>query len=167
MRDKIKEHVWYIGNGRKVSLSYDKWHGVGPLCNFITKRDIYDARMKDTCRVVVAVDGNNWKWPAECYSNEIWGKLQTMIKWKSPLNWKDTITEFAQIKCNNNIWSILRRLVFGAVVYYIWQERNARVFRKDKRNIEVLFKEIVEFIKMKLMNLKVKDSKEVKRVELI
>ncbi|GJV71423.1 RNA-directed DNA polymerase, eukaryota, reverse transcriptase zinc-binding domain protein [Tanacetum coccineum] len=47
------------------------------------------------------------------------------------------------------------------------KDRNARVFGKDKSNIDVLFKEILEFIKMKLMNLMVKDSKEVKRVELI
>ncbi|GJU93876.1 hypothetical protein Tco_1318632 [Tanacetum coccineum] len=72
-----------------------------------------------------------------------------------------------QIKSNNNIWSILRRLVFGVVVYDIWQERNARVFGKDARKEEVLFKEIVETLKLKLMNLLVKESKEVKSVELI
>nr|GFC44858.1 reverse transcriptase zinc-binding domain-containing protein [Tanacetum cinerariifolium] len=72
-----------------------------------------------------------------------------------------------QIKSNNNIWSILRRLVFGVVVYDIWQERNARVFGKDARKAEVLFKEIMETLKLKLMNMMVKESKEVNSVELI
>ncbi|GJS01123.1 hypothetical protein Tco_0317631 [Tanacetum coccineum] len=51
--------------------------------------------------------------------------LDIMIKRKSPLNWKDTIIEFAQIRCNNNIWSNFRRLVFGAAVYYICEKSRA------------------------------------------
>nr|XP_043612011.1 uncharacterized protein LOC122583698 [Erigeron canadensis] len=45
-RDLIKQHVWYIiGDGKNVSMWYEKWCLEGPLSNFITKRMLYDARM--------------------------------------------------------------------------------------------------------------------------
>ncbi|GKD46818.1 hypothetical protein Tco_1271463, partial [Tanacetum coccineum] len=59
---------------------------------------------------------------------------------------------------NNNIWSIIRRLVCAAAVYFVWQERNKRMFGEEKRDSEELIKIVTESVTMKLMGLKVKDS---------
>ncbi|GJW45087.1 hypothetical protein Tco_0073886 [Tanacetum coccineum] len=66
----------------------------------------------------------------------------------------------------NNILNILRRLVCGAAVYYIWQERNARIFGNGKKDEKMLCKVIKETIRMRLLSLQVKESKAMKMVEL-
>ncbi|GJS13862.1 RNA-directed DNA polymerase, eukaryota, reverse transcriptase zinc-binding domain protein [Tanacetum coccineum] len=66
IRDSIKEPVWYkIRNGRRISMFYDKWCSNGPLCDFISKRAIYDARIKDNVVIADMMDGDSWKWPNE------------------------------------------------------------------------------------------------------
>ncbi|GKE65844.1 RNA-directed DNA polymerase, eukaryota, reverse transcriptase zinc-binding domain protein, partial [Tanacetum coccineum] len=84
------------------------------------------------------------------FSAEIWEELQLMMNWKSPQYWKDIANDFAKMKHHNNIWSIVRRFVHGAAVYYVWQERNRRVFGNEKRTAKELYKEIVETVKMNL-----------------
>ncbi|GKD44319.1 hypothetical protein Tco_1268964 [Tanacetum coccineum] len=39
-----------------------------------------------------------------------------------------------------NIWSVVRRLVFAASVYCLWQERNSRIFRDEKKYLEKLWR---------------------------
>ncbi|GKD36616.1 RNA-directed DNA polymerase, eukaryota, reverse transcriptase zinc-binding domain protein [Tanacetum coccineum] len=60
---------------------------------------------------------------------------------------------------NSSIWRILQRLVVSAVVYYIRQERNKRLFQDEKRSIEDLSKSIEENIESMLKSLNVKKSK--------
>ncbi|GJT70964.1 ribonuclease H-like domain-containing protein [Tanacetum coccineum] len=52
----------------------------------------------------------------------------------------------------------LRRVVLAACVYYIWDERNKRLFGNQKRNHEALMQLIINNIRMKLVSLKVKNS---------
>ncbi|GJY22232.1 RNA-directed DNA polymerase, eukaryota, reverse transcriptase zinc-binding domain protein [Tanacetum coccineum] len=94
-----------------------------------------------------------WKWPKEWNSNEfecipkhpfcLWlamiGRLLTQDK-------------------------LFRRISLAAVVYFIWKERNQRIFRRGKRNSNKLYDDIIDVIKLKLMNIKEKDSRAVRRV---
>ncbi|GJS48359.1 histidine kinase 3, partial [Tanacetum coccineum] len=69
IRDSIKEHVWYsIGNGNSISVFYDKWCLNGPLCDFISKRAIYNARIKDNVVIADIVAGDRWKYPDDWLS---------------------------------------------------------------------------------------------------
>nr|GEV17128.1 reverse transcriptase zinc-binding domain-containing protein [Tanacetum cinerariifolium] len=44
-RDKVGKHVYHkIGNGKKTSVWYDRWHETCPLDQFLTNRDIYNER---------------------------------------------------------------------------------------------------------------------------
>ncbi|GJU40154.1 RNA-directed DNA polymerase, eukaryota, reverse transcriptase zinc-binding domain protein [Tanacetum coccineum] len=65
---------------------------------------------------------------------------------------------------NNNIGSILRRLVIAATVYYIWHERNCRIFQKKEEKEDVIRKLICDNIKLKLTSLKVKETSAMRRV---
>ncbi|GJX74081.1 hypothetical protein Tco_0312676 [Tanacetum coccineum] len=62
--------------------------------------------------------------------------------------------------------SIIRRLAFAASIYIIWQERNGKVFRNNKRSCDDLFKTTVEMIKNKLSGIIVKDSAAVKEIKV-
>ena len=59
----------------------------------------------------------------------------------------------------------MRRLVLGAAVYVVWQERNARLFKNKERNVEVLIKNAMESIIWRIMSFVVKNTCVVKEVE--
>ena len=67
-------------------------------------------------------------------------------------------------KFNKSIKSILRRIGLAACVYYIWNERNKRVFTNEKQDVEVLINTIVNHIRLKLSSLNVKESLQVANV---
>lgn len=60
--------------------------------------------------------------------------------------------------------SILRRIVLAACVYYVWNERNKRLFANEKRDYKVLLTVIVNNIRLKLASLKVKKSAKIDEV---
>ncbi|GJY45431.1 RNA-directed DNA polymerase, eukaryota, reverse transcriptase zinc-binding domain protein [Tanacetum coccineum] len=82
IRDAIKEHVWHsIGNGKKTSMFYDKWCLNGPLSKFISKRNLYDARICDNVMVDDMLIDNNWKWPIDWLMKFPKVKLSTKQAW--------------------------------------------------------------------------------------
>ena len=60
-----------------------------------------------------------------------------------------------------NIWLIVRKIVFPATVYFIWQERNMRLFGGFSRTVDELFKTIVEAVRLRIMGLKLKITSDV------
>ena len=75
---------------------------------------------------------------------------------------RDTVSCLATKPFKNSIWSVINRLVSAATVYFIWQERNLKLFRNESRTDEVLRMIITESVKSQLMSLKVKGSSNVK-----
>ncbi|GJX96374.1 RNA-directed DNA polymerase, eukaryota, reverse transcriptase zinc-binding domain protein, partial [Tanacetum coccineum] len=99
------------------------------------------------------------------FSKEVWHELQNILNVRLSDNWNQIISEIEALPLNRNIWSIVRRIVFNAVVYFIWQERNNRIFKNEKRDKETIVKLIKENTVMKLIGLKVKESITVNEVE--
>lgn len=102
----------------------------------------------------------------ECkYSASVWDKARMMCKIQTGSNsWKTVMEELMQMPNKRNIWLILRKIVFAAVTYFIWIERNSRLFKDVKRPWEILWKEIEETVKLKISGLKVADSRNVNEV---
>ncbi|GJZ66993.1 hypothetical protein Tco_0630233 [Tanacetum coccineum] len=57
--------------------------------------------------------------------------------------WEDIVNTFSDMYCGNFINSIIRRLSLATCVYLIWQERNYRLFRNERRTNEDLFKSFI------------------------
>ena len=70
-------------------------------------------------------------------------------------------------KKNNgkSVWAIIRQISVAAVVYYIWQERNRRLFNKCKRSIDEVFETLCEELRDKMTTITVKHSANVCEVE--
>ncbi|GJR75133.1 RNA-directed DNA polymerase, eukaryota, reverse transcriptase zinc-binding domain protein [Tanacetum coccineum] len=99
------------------------------------------------------------------YSKRVWGTVAGKMNLKkTDYIWEDIVQDMIGKKNGNNIWSVVRRISLAAVVYYIWQERNHRIFRGEKSDANGLIDTITETIKLKLMNLRVKESSEVRKV---
>lgn len=56
------------------------------------------------------------------------------------------------------MWSVLRRLVLAAAVYYIWKERNSRIVNAAHQTVENVLLSITENIRMQLLSLTVKKT---------
>ena len=90
-------------------------------------------------------------------SKEVWKNLMEKLEEIGmPILWEDIIEYYSERPCNNSIGSVMRRISLATTVYYIWKERNARLFRGEKQTIEVVMKNIVESIKLQVYSLKIK-----------
>ncbi|GJR29867.1 hypothetical protein Tco_1106099 [Tanacetum coccineum] len=171
LRDKIRPHIVHIiGNGRYISMWNDYWNEMGQLSNFVTNKEIYDARMDENSCVADMIMENEWVWPKN------WArkftqleKLKDGVKDKMYLgrisnDWGDIVKRITDLPCNNSIRSVLRRFVLATSVYYIWKERNSRLFSSDIKKVDILLHDIKENIRLQLQGLKVKESKQVKIV---
>ncbi|GJR61177.1 hypothetical protein Tco_1503339 [Tanacetum coccineum] len=80
-RDVLREHIVYrIGDGSQTSLWYDDWLFLGPLSQFISKRDVLEAGLSLNCKVCDMVENGDWKWP------DIWrSKLPFLFHLPPPL----------------------------------------------------------------------------------
>ncbi|PWA52402.1 reverse transcriptase domain, Reverse transcriptase zinc-binding domain protein [Artemisia annua] len=99
------------------------------------------------------------------YAERIWSALKRKIfATDLPLNWEDLVNAMATRFKNRNIRSVVSKIVFGAGVYYIWQERKKRHFTSEKRPAEDLLETILESVKTRLMSIRVINSPHVNNV---
>ncbi|GJV99324.1 hypothetical protein Tco_1554576 [Tanacetum coccineum] len=74
LRYLVRENIVHqIGNGDNISMWFDNWSAIGPLCNIITYRDLYDARLNASVSVRDLVLNNRWNWP------ENWNEMSPQI----------------------------------------------------------------------------------------
>ncbi|GKC71408.1 RNA-directed DNA polymerase, eukaryota, reverse transcriptase zinc-binding domain protein, partial [Tanacetum coccineum] len=56
-----------IGNGIDTSIWFDNWSNSGQLFQFLSHRDLYDARLKGDMKVNKMINNGQWKWLEEWY----------------------------------------------------------------------------------------------------
>lgn len=99
------------------------------------------------------------------YAAAIWEDLKLLMQTRIvSTDWNSIVYEMADNPCGNSIWSVVRRLGLAACVYFIWQERNRRIFKDEKRDWKVVLERIVDTVRLKMMSLKVKKSSAVEQV---
>ncbi|GJV03652.1 RNA-directed DNA polymerase, eukaryota, reverse transcriptase zinc-binding domain protein [Tanacetum coccineum] len=101
------------------------------------------------------------------YTNAVWGEIQKMLNVQLSYVWHIIVDELIGLPNNKNVWSIVRRLVFGAAVYFIWQERNRRMFQNEKREVKNVVEIIKETVRLKLASFVVKNGRTVRNVEAV
>ncbi|XP_071704100.1 uncharacterized protein [Rutidosis leptorrhynchoides] len=77
-------------------------------------------------------------------------------------NWSGITNELA----NGSVSSasvVVSKLMFAATMYFIWQERNIMIFKGKMRSIYRLFEDIFSTVRLKLMSVRFKDSRQVKQ----
>ncbi|XP_071713676.1 uncharacterized protein [Rutidosis leptorrhynchoides] len=75
-------------------------------------------------------------------------------------SWK-TFVEFANgFAAKRSAASITAKLLFGATVYFVWQERNCRLFKKETRSCDKLVAVIFHMVRLKLISIKWKQTRQ-------
>ncbi|GJQ98638.1 RNA-directed DNA polymerase, eukaryota, reverse transcriptase zinc-binding domain protein [Tanacetum coccineum] len=88
------------------------------------------------------------------YAKDVWKR----VKEKAKMNWKDMVMEISKWKCKRGGWGTIRKLCFAAAVYYLWQERNRRIFGNAERSKDELLKALNEEIRNRMLSITVKHS---------
>ena len=81
------------------------------------------------------------------------------------MEWNDLVNWYTRLYNGNTIGSVTRRIRLAACVYFIWQERNWRLFREQKMSISELYEQFYDKVRMRLLSLKVRPSKAVLQVQ--
>ncbi|XP_071708019.1 uncharacterized protein [Rutidosis leptorrhynchoides] len=79
-----------------------------------------------------------------------------VANWSS--DWKN-LREILIPYANRNVArGVVAKLVFGALVYYVWQERNNRLYGQKARSMDQLYEVIFSTVRMKLLSIKFRNS---------
>ncbi|GKC22137.1 RNA-directed DNA polymerase, eukaryota, reverse transcriptase zinc-binding domain protein [Tanacetum coccineum] len=174
MRDKVREHIWVeIGNGQStyvwmtdkctVNEAIERGNWAWPsewTDKFPVLKHYGVPNLKMSVNDVTKWKDKNGK-IVDFFVKQVWkdsyagvqGRLLTqdrIMKWKPN----------AVLQC-----PLLSKLVCGVVVYYLWSERNSRLFGGKKKTKDALCLEIEDTIRLNMMNVKVKESAAVRHVE--
>nr|XP_043614690.1 uncharacterized protein LOC122586767 [Erigeron canadensis] len=76
----------------------------------------------------------------------------------------DVIEKIAAMKTQNNLAVVVSKLVLAASVYFVWQERNLRNFKKEERSVETLCRIIKDNVRHKMMSISVKNTMKVSSI---
>ncbi|KAJ0575511.1 putative reverse transcriptase zinc-binding domain-containing protein [Helianthus annuus] len=102
----------------------------------------------------------------ECsYACCIWHGVRDLVDMGNiDSTWDAIYTHLLQHADSKKVIHIVGRLVVGAAVYFVWQERNQRLFSSKKRSQSQLVEVILNTVRMKLHSMKFKKSVEAMRV---
>ncbi|PWA77361.1 RNA-directed DNA polymerase, eukaryota, Reverse transcriptase zinc-binding domain protein [Artemisia annua] len=96
------------------------------------------------------------------FSKRLWERLKPIARLDNVGNdWANVISVIVNKPATNTIWSVIQRLILGASVYYIWNERNIRKVEQVYRSEDGVFKCITDCVRLKLMGLNLKHTSEV------
>ncbi|GKB33875.1 hypothetical protein Tco_0873276 [Tanacetum coccineum] len=111
------------------------------------------------CKVSDLVQNGQWVRPESFLPNS--GASSKIMRFGSaPNDLYQGLDFMAARPINKSIWCIIQRLVIGAVIYVLWQERNQRIFQGKSRSFDVVCGIIMELVMFRLLSLKIKNSKQ-------
>lgn len=100
------------------------------------------------------------------YAKQFWSRVKAKMGIQcADMEWNDLVNWYTRLYDGYTIGSGTRRIGLAACVYFIWKERNWRLFREQKRSISELYEQFYETVRMRLLSLKVRSSKAVLQVQ--
>ncbi|XP_071740578.1 uncharacterized protein [Rutidosis leptorrhynchoides] len=102
----------------------------------------------------------------ECsYASQVWSRASGLTIMPMTNSWRIVCSWLSHSATRNSVNIVVAKLMFGAVVYFIWQERNNRIFKKSHETEVKLFDDIFGTVRLKLLSLKFKESSYVERMK--
>ena len=94
----------------------------------------------------------------ECqFSTQVWLQVRSLSGMDAvPPVLEDVLMFLIPISKGRSVVSILSRLLLAATTYYLWMERNSRLFKHKKAKVEEVVQVIVSTIRLKLVTFKFK-----------
>lgn len=97
------------------------------------------------------------------FSSQVWNSLKLFAGFGSMPSLLDAIVQFLiPMAKSRSVRSVVSKILFAATSYVIWQERNNRIFRKQKRSEAQVVDFIKSTIRLKLLTCRFKKTVSVK-----
>nr|XP_043613661.1 uncharacterized protein LOC122585600 [Erigeron canadensis] len=153
LRDTIRPHIWKkIGNGLSTSIHPPVLH-----------HNIHDRAVWKDLDGVEQEFSVSEVWNAvRCKQDKVpwvWGQIKHMANmsavvesWDSIAGWLISRSSSTQ----NSAESVIARLLVAAASYFLWLERNSRLFSNTKCSEAQVREKIVTTLRLKLLSLKFK-----------
>ncbi|GJX73757.1 hypothetical protein Tco_0312352 [Tanacetum coccineum] len=95
------------------------------------------------------------------FSQQVWSRVQQFagLTGAGP-SFASIVTHLMPIAKRKSSKSCIGKLVVAAAAYFVWQERNARLFNKVKRSVTDVVDSIISAVRLKLLSCRFKKSKE-------
>ncbi|GJY56041.1 hypothetical protein Tco_0455156 [Tanacetum coccineum] len=184
LRDIVRPFFWVkISNGYNTSLWHDNWCLSCPLSHFLSPRDITREGYHLQTNVAKLIDNGEWVWPHSWVNKApilgqlmvpvLEGSLADLPQWRDS---NDVFSEFSVAKAWEAIrprgnmvdWyripmgnkrtacSVFGKLILAASAYFIWLERNNRVFKKVKKSPKDIHDMVKVTVRLKLLSFRFK-----------
>ncbi|GKC54720.1 reverse transcriptase domain, reverse transcriptase zinc-binding domain protein [Tanacetum coccineum] len=99
------------------------------------------------------------------YSSQVWLRITNLADMPSTLPmWDDIVDWLLPISKGNSVNSIVGRLILAASTYFVWQERNNRLFAKGERRVNEICEVIAGVVRLKLTTLHFKANARVDKM---
>ncbi|GJR08348.1 sodium/hydrogen exchanger 6 [Tanacetum coccineum] len=156
IRSTIRPFIWHkINNGKSTSVWFDRWTDVCPLKDLLSNRDIVrsgfsldDSKLKTQDRL------RQW----DCsFSSHVWSNVRVLCGIDAiPPHLIGVVAFIVPLSKGKTVVSILFRIVFAATSYYIWLERNGRLFKNKTSTPDQIVDVIFSMVRLKLVTVKFK-----------
>ena len=88
------------------------------------------------------------------FPKHVWKKMMDIADFGIlPDKWKDLLEKLQDMLKKDNGENQIKKIVFAATVYYIWRERNWRLFKKIESDEEKVVKLITEDVRLKIISM--------------
>ncbi|XP_071714224.1 uncharacterized protein [Rutidosis leptorrhynchoides] len=102
----------------------------------------------------------------ECpFATDVWSRCRNLLNVPLGTHWKDVVRVISPIASRNCVNLVVTKVMFAATIYFIWQERNNKIFKKSHRTEVKLFEDIYTTVRFKLLSLTFKNSPKVDRLK--
>ncbi|XP_022042045.1 uncharacterized protein LOC110944706 [Helianthus annuus] len=89
------------------------------------------------------------------FADQVWRKVKSMVNLESVDNtWQSLMVWVDQHSNSKKVDDIVCKLVVAATSYYIWQERNSRLFSSNQLTVVQVAEKIKSSVRLRLMGFK-------------
>ncbi|XP_071727683.1 uncharacterized protein [Rutidosis leptorrhynchoides] len=67
------------------------------------------------------------------FSSGVWSRAKHLFDIRVGNNWKDVVNVLTPVAARRCVSVVVTKIIFTATIYFIWQERNNRIFKKSHR----------------------------------
>ncbi|GKE89236.1 reverse transcriptase domain, reverse transcriptase zinc-binding domain protein [Tanacetum coccineum] len=102
------------------------------------------------------------------FSQSVWNHMMRLTGFSFTSNdIYSLISSLQPISKRRTIKSVVVKLIIAASTYFIWQERNWRLFKYNKRTVSQVIECVVSSVRLKLLSCKLKKSKDGQKLALL
>ncbi|MFS7946371.1 putative reverse transcriptase zinc-binding domain-containing protein [Helianthus anomalus] len=89
------------------------------------------------------------------YASEVWRSVRHLVHMENVTDTWDSIMQWMELNANSRTMDhIICNILVSASTYFVWQERNNRLFSHNQRSANVLAKIVIDTVRLRIMGFR-------------